>query len=159
MFKPVIKVIIRDLRGHLLHTVTFLFFFFLFFFLQSTLFSRTSLGVHKNYKLKEFIKCTFYIFTLKETVLHIFFIYHYKLFILHGPPMLVDKTNFGLVLYNHTNFYQLEEISNHWSVKRISVFLCLSLVNQRHNNGITVYNRTVTKIENTVRAAHSCNSW
>ena len=26
--------------------------------------------------------------------------------ILHGPPMLVDKTNFGLVFYNHANFYQ-----------------------------------------------------
>ena len=24
---------------------------------------------------------------------------------LHGPPMLVVKTNFGLVLYNHANFY------------------------------------------------------
>ena len=23
-----------------------------------------------------------------------------------GPPMLVDKTKFGSVLYNHTNFYR-----------------------------------------------------
>ena len=66
------------------------------------------------------------------------------------PPMLVDKTNFGLVLYNHANIYRFEKISSHWSVKRLSVFLCFSLVNQR---------RTVTNIENTVQAAHSCNSW
>ena len=26
--------------------------------------------------------------------------------------MLVDKTNFGLVLYNHANFYRFEETSN-----------------------------------------------
>ena len=30
-----------------------------------------------------------------------------KLLILHGPPMLVDKTNFGLVLYNHLTFIGL----------------------------------------------------
>ena len=80
-------------------------------------------------------------------------------FRLHSPPMLVDKTNFGLVLYNQTNFYQFEETSSYWSVKRISFFLCFSLVNQRHTSGITVYNRTVTNIENTVWAVHSCNSW
>ena len=44
-------------------------------------------------------------------------------------------------------------------LKRISVFLCFSLVNQRHTSCITVYNRTVTNIKNTVRAVHSCNSW
>ena len=49
---------------------------------------------------------------------------------LHGLPMLVDKTNFGLVLYNHANFYQFEETSSYWLVKGISVFLCFSLVNQ-----------------------------
>ena len=59
--------------------------------------------------------------------------------------MLVDKTKFGLALYNHANFYQFEETSSYWSVKRISVFLCFSLVNQRHTSGITTYNRTVTK--------------
>ena len=32
---------------------------------------------------------------------------------LHGPPMLVDKTNFGLVLYNHANFYRFEETSSY----------------------------------------------
>ena len=64
--------------------------------------------------------------------------------------MSVDKTDFGLVLYNHASFNRL---------KRISVFLCFSLVNQRHTSCITVYNRTVTNIENTVRAVHSCNSW
>ena len=63
--------------------------------------------------------------------------------------MLVDKTNFGLVLYNHDNFCRFEESSSYWSVKRISVFLCFSLVNQRHTSGITVYNRPVTSIENT----------
>ena len=74
-------------------------------------------------------------------------------------PMLVDKTNFSLVLYNHANFYQFEDTSDYWSVKRIFVFLCFSLVNQRHTPSITVYNRTVTNIENIVRDVHSCNSW
>ena len=27
--------------------------------------------------------------------------------VLHGPPMLVDKTNFGLVIYNYFNFIGL----------------------------------------------------
>ena len=66
--------------------------------------------------------------------------------ILHGPPMLVDKANFGLVLYNHANLYRFEESPSYWSGKRISVFLCFSLVNQRHTSGITVYNRTVNNI-------------
>ena len=65
--------------------------------------------------------------------------------------MLVDKTNFGLVLYNHVNFYRFEKTSSYWSVKRILVFLCFSLVNQRHTAGITVYDRNVTNIEDTVR--------
>ena len=26
--------------------------------------------------------------------------------VLHGPQMLVDKTNFGSVLYYHANFYR-----------------------------------------------------
>ena len=78
---------------------------------------------------------------------------------LHDPVMLVDKTNFGLVLYNHANFYRFEKTSSCWLVKRISVFLCISLVNQCHTSGITVYNRTLTNIENIVRAVHSCNSW
>ena len=68
-------------------------------------------------------------------------------------------TNFGLVLYKHVNFYQFEETSSYWSVERISVFVGFSLVNQRHTSVITVYNRTVTNIENSVRAVHSCNSW
>ena len=62
--------------------------------------------------------------------------------------MLVDKTNFGLVLYSHANFYRFEETSSYWLVELTSVFLCFSLVNQRHTSGITVYNRTVTNIEN-----------
>ena len=78
---------------------------------------------------------------------------------LHGPPMLVDKTNFGLVLYKLANFYRFEESSIYRSVKRISVCLCFSLVNKRHTSGITVYNHTVTNIGNTMRAVHSCNSW
>ena len=69
---------------------------------------------------------------------------------LHGPPMSVDKTNFYLVLFNHANFYRFEEASSYWSVKRISVFLCFSLVNQQHTSGVTVYNCTVTDIENSV---------
>ena len=32
-------------------------------------------------------------------------------------PMLVDQTNFGLVLYNHTNMYRFEETSSYWLVK------------------------------------------
>ena len=78
---------------------------------------------------------------------------------LHGPPMLVDRTNIGLVLCNHVNFYRFEETSSYWSVELISVFLCFSLLNQRHTSVITVYNRTMTNIENTVRAVQSCNSW
>ena len=71
---------------------------------------------------------------------------------LHGPPMLVYKTNFGLVLYNHASFYRFDEPCSYWSVKLISVFLCFLLVNQRHISGIIVYNRIVTSIENTVQA-------
>ena len=37
--------------------------------------------------------------------------------VLHGPPILVDKTNFGLVTYNHSNFYPFEETSSYRSVK------------------------------------------
>ena len=33
--------------------------------------------------------------------------------LLHGPPMSVDKTNFGLVLYNHAKFYPFEETSSY----------------------------------------------
>ena len=66
--------------------------------------------------------------------------------------MLVDKTNFGLVLYNHANFNRFEESSSYWSAKRISVFLCFLLANQQHTSSITVFNRTVTNIENSVRA-------
>ena len=62
---------------------------------------------------------------------------------LHNPPMSVDKTGFGLMLYNRANFYRFEKTSSYWSVKRISVFLCFSLVNQRHTSDITVYNLTV----------------
>ena len=80
---------------------------------------------------------------------------------LHRPRMLVDETNFGLVLYNHANFCPFEETSSYWAVKPISVFLCFSLVEQGHTSRITVYSRTVSNIENTVRAVHSCNyySW
>ena len=78
---------------------------------------------------------------------------------MHGPPMLVDKTNFGLVLYNHTNFYRFEETPSYCFVKRISIFLCFSLVNQWQTSSITVYNQTVTSIENTVRVMHSCSGW
>ena len=77
---------------------------------------------------------------------------------LHGSPLLVDKTKFGIVHCNQTNFYRFEESSSYRSVKRISVFLFFSLVNQWHTSGIAVYNRTVTNIGNTVRAVHSCFS-
>ena len=37
--------------------------------------------------------------------------------------MLVDKTNFGAVLYNPTNFYyRFEETSNYWSVKQLNEY-------------------------------------
>ena len=67
--------------------------------------------------------------------------------------MSVDKTDFGLVLCNHANFNRFEETSSYWSIKQISVFLCFSLVNQRHTSCTTVYNRTVTNIENTAAIA------
>ena len=41
----------------------------------------------------------------------------------------LNKTNFGLVLYNLTNFYWFEETSSYWSVKRVLVFLCFPLLN------------------------------
>ena len=63
------------------------------------------------------------------------------------------------MLYNHANFYRFEETSSYWSVIRRSFFLCFSFGNQRHISAITVYNRKVTNIENTVRAVHSCNNW
>ena len=69
---------------------------------------------------------------------------------LHGLLMLVDIM---------PTFIGLKKTSSYWSVKRISAFLCFSLVNQRHTSGITVYIQTVTNIENTARAVHSCNSW
>ena len=64
--------------------------------------------------------------------------------------MNVAKTNFGSVLYNQADLYRFEERSTYWSFTRRSVFLCFSLVNQRH---------TSANIENTVRAVHSGNSW
>ena len=45
---------------------------------------------------------------------------------------------FWFSVYNHANLYRFEETSSYWSVKRISVFLCFWLVNQRHTSGITV---------------------
>ena len=76
------------------------------------------------------------------------------LLLLHGPPLFVDKTNFDLKLYTHANFYRFEESFSYCSVKRISVLLCFSLVNQRHTFSITVYK---SNIENIVRAVHNCN--
>ena len=55
--------------------------------------------------------------------------------------MLVDKTNFGLVLYNHANFYRFEKTSRYRSVKRISVFLCFSLVNESIHESMLVESR------------------
>ena len=57
--------------------------------------------------------------------------------------MLVDKNNFGLVIYYHANFYRFDEISSYWALKRMSFFLFLSLVNRQHTSGITVYTVTV----------------
>ena len=59
--------------------------------------------------------------------------------------MLVDKTKFNLVLCNLANFNRFEK-SSYWSVKRISVFLCFSLVNQQHTSAVTVFNHTVTNM-------------
>ena len=39
--------------------------------------------------------------------------------LLHGPPILVDKTNFGLEIYNQANFYRFEETPSYWLVKKI----------------------------------------
>ena len=77
--------------------------------------------------------------------------------LLHGPPMLVEKTNFGLVLYNYANFYPFEETSSYWLVKEYQFFSAFHWATS--DTSITVYNRTVTTIENTVQAVHSCNSW
>ena len=55
--------------------------------------------------------------------------------------MLVDKTNFGSVLYNHANFYRFKETSSYWLV-----FLYFSLVNQLHTSAVTVYNRRVARV-------------
>ena len=44
---------------------------------------------------------------------------------------LIRPMNIGFVSYNHANFYRFGETSSYWSIKRISVFLCFSLVNQR----------------------------
>ena len=41
---------------------------------------------------------------------------------LHGLQILIDKTNFGLLIYNHANFYWCDKPSIYWSVKGISVF-------------------------------------
>ena len=39
--------------------------------------------------------------------------------------MLVDMTNFGLVLYNHANFYRFEETSSYWSFNEYQFFSAL----------------------------------
>ena len=72
---------------------------------------------------------------------------------LHGPPLLVDKTNFGLVLYNHANFFI--GLRNHLVIGQLKEYQFFSAFHWP--TGITVYNRTVT--ENTVRAGNNCNSW
>ena len=48
---------------------------------------------------------------------------------LHGPPMSVDKTDFGLVLYNHANLVGLRKHLVFGRLKRISVF-CLLFIGQ-----------------------------
>ena len=62
--------------------------------------------------------------------------------------MLVDKTNLGLVLYNHDNFYRFDELSSYWLVKTNISFSVFFIGQPGHTSGITVYNRTVTYIEN-----------
>ena len=68
--------------------------------------------------------------------------------ILHGSPMLVDKTNFGLVLYNH----QLLSVYL-TNINFSLLFICYLATH------LTVFNRTAIDIEKPVRAMHSCNSW
>ena len=46
-----------------------------------------------------------------------FLFFYQVIYRLHGPPMSVDKTDFGLVLYNHANFNRFEETSSYWSVE------------------------------------------
>ena len=47
------------------------------------------------------------------------------LFILHGPQMLVDKTNFCLVLYDQANF-----VGRYWSVKQNISFISVLFISQ-----------------------------
>ena len=44
-----------------------------------------------------------------------------NIWLLHGPPMLVDKTSFCYVPYNYANFYRFEESSSYWSVKVVII--------------------------------------
>ena len=71
---------------------------------------------------------------------------------LHGPPMSVDKTDFGLVSINTLTFIGLMK---HLVIGRLNEYQFFSavLVNQRHTSCFTVYNRTVTNIENTAGRA------
>ena len=52
-----------------------------------------------------------------------------------GPPIVVDKTFFGLMLYNHANFYQFSGTSRYWSVKSSSVFSLPFIGQQGHTSG------------------------
>ena len=73
-------------------------------------------------------------------------------------PVLVDNSNSGLVLYNQANFYRLRI---HLVIGQLNEchFSLLFIGQPATPSGITVYNRTVINIENTVRVVCGCNSW
>ena len=62
------------------------------------------------------VRSTLWIFTISKAQTKIRYIlivicshFRTKSYKLHGPPMSVDQTDFGLVLYNHANLYRFEE--------------------------------------------------
>ena len=71
---------------------------------------------------------------------------------------LIRPMNIGFVSYNHANFYRFGE---HLVIGQLNEYQCFSAFHwsTSDTSGITVYKCTVTNIENTVRALHSCNCW
>ena len=76
---------------------------------------------------------------------------------LHGPPVLVDKTSFGLVIIIPT-FISLRK---HLVIGQLNKyqFFC-AFHRSTSNTPLASWCITVQwPIENTVRAVHNCNSW
>ena len=73
---------------------------------------------------------------------------------LHSPPMLVDETNFGLVLYNNANFKGLRK---HLVIGQLNEYQFFSAFHWSTSDPPPA--SQCTNIGNTARAVHSCNSW